>query len=185
MLAAVLLTMGMPVTEARHHTFEALYAAHRVRVFQLCLRYGGGSSGWAEDVTHDVFIKLFEHLPRLSAHEDLGGWLYRVTSNLALRKLRDRSLFERIFSLIKEPEAHVPAPDQLVEHRQETARAVAAIQSLPPKERVVMSMKLIDGTSQNEIAEALRMSKGNVSKLLTRGREKLIAAGWEVSDDDA
>ena len=184
MLAAVL-TMGTPLTDSRHRTFEALYGAHRVRVFQLCLRYGGGSSGWAEDVTHDVFVKLFEHLPRLNAQDDLGGWLYRVTSNLALRKLRDRSLLERILSLVKEPALHAPPPDQLVEHREETARAVAAIQTLPAKERVVMSMKLVDGTSQQEIAQALGMSKGNVSKLLTRAREKLRDAGWEVSDDDA
>ena len=163
--------------------FENLYERHRQKVFRLCLRYGGGSSGWAEDVTHDVFIRLLEHLPTLEDHADLGGWLYRVTANLALRRLsRDRSLLERIVRLVQP--GPVIRPDQIVEHRQETAAAVQAIEALPPSERVVMMMKLIDGTSQTQIALALRMSKGNVSKLVTRGRQKLIAAGWESLDDD-
>ena len=167
---------------ANRDTFEALYERHRLKVFRLCLRYGGGSSGWAEDVTHDVFLQLLKHLPELDTHSDLGGWLYRVTANLALRRLaRDRSLFERIVRLVQP--APVTRPDQLVERRQETAAAVAAIEALPPNERVVMMMKLVDGASQNEIAQALGMSKGNVSKLVSRGREKLIAAGWEGVDD--
>ncbi len=164
--------------------FEHLYERHRTKVFRLCLRYGGGSSGWAEDVTHDVFIRLLEHLPTLAAHEDLGGWIYRVTANLALKRLsRDRSLLEKIVRLVQP--APVVRPDQIVEHRQETAAALKAIEALPPNERVVMMMKLVDGTSQNEIADALRMSKGNVSKLISRGRQKLVAAGWEGLDDDA
>ena len=177
------LTLGTLLTDVARESFETLYERHRLRVFRLCLRYGGGSAGWAEDVTHDVFVKLLEHLPDLDGQDDLGGWLYRVTSNLALRHLRDKSVLTRILNLVRQPAEHAPAADRLVEHREETEQAMAAIGALPPKERVVMLMKLVDGKSQNEIASALEMSKGNVSKLLARGREKLVADGWEVSDD--
>jgi RNA polymerase sigma factor (sigma-70 family) len=166
------------------HSFEALYERHRLTVFRLCLRYGGGSGGWAEDVTHDVFIRLLEQLPRLGEHDDLGGWLYRVTSNFALKRLRrDRSFVSRLVRLVQSPPEHAPAPDLLVEHQEQTLEAKRAIEGLPPKERVVMLMKLVDGTSQSEIARALGMSKGNVSKLVARATERLVAAGWELADD--
>lgn len=165
--------------------FESLYQRHRLQVFRWSLRYGGGSSVWAEDVTHDVFLKLFEQLPTLEEHSDLGGWLYRVTSHFALKRLsRDRSLLERIVRLVQPPPA-AEAADQLVERSQETAAALRAIDSLPPHERVVVMMVLVDGTSQTEVAKALGMSKGNVSKLMSRARGKLSAAGWEGVDSDS
>jgi RNA polymerase sigma factor (sigma-70 family) len=181
-MPAAALTLEAPLAELPPQIFESLYERHRLKVFKLCVRYGGGSSVWAEDVTHDVFLKLFEELPKLDAREDLGGWLYRVTSNLALRRLqRDRSLIERVVRLVQS--APQPSAEQLVQRREETAAALSAIEALPPKERVVMLMKLVDGTSQTEIARALGMSKGNVSKLVALGRAKLIAGGWEVGDE--
>ena len=163
--------------------FEALYQQHRLQVFRWGLRYGGGSSAWAEDLTHDVFLKLFAALATLDDQADLAGWLYRVTSNLALRRLgRERSLVGRLRLLVQPPPA--TATDQLVERREETAAAVAAINTLPPNERVVLLMVLVDGTSQTEVAHSLGMSKGNVSKLMARGRAKLIAAGWGGLDDE-
>lgn len=163
-------------------TFESLYLRHRQQVFRWCLRYGGGSSVWAEDVTHDVFLKLFEHLPKLQDPAELGGWLYRVTAHLSLKRLtRDRSLLERVVRLVQPP-APPRSADQLVERREETADAVKAIEALPPGERVVMLMMLVDGASQTEVAQAIGMSKGNVSKLAARARKRLAEAGWEGVD---
>lgn len=160
-------------------SFESLYTRHRLQVFRWCLRYGGGSSLWAEDVTQDVFLRLFEQLPSLEEHAELDGWLYRVTSHLALKRLtRDRSLLERIVRLVQPPPPR-EAADQLVERSQDTAAALRAVDALPPNERMVAMMVLVDGTSQTEVAQALGMSKGNVSKLMSRAREKLTAAGWE------
>ncbi len=177
-MLSAFLTLDNSVPNSDAATFQALYERHRHRVFRLCLRYGGGSSGWAEDVTHDVFVQLLEHLPTLEDHADLGAWLYRVTANFALRRLsRDRSLLDRLVRMVQP--AAVARPDQLVERRQDTAAALRAIEALPAKERVVMMMLLADSTSQSEIAQALGMSKGNVSKLVARGRQRLSAAGWE------
>ncbi|HEX4621795.1 MAG TPA: sigma-70 family RNA polymerase sigma factor [Myxococcaceae bacterium] len=165
-------------------SLQACYQAHRVWVHRLCLRYGGGSAGWAEDVTQDVFVKLLEHLPRLEGTGDLTGWLYRVTTHLALKRLRkDRTFAAKVARMLTgAPPPSEPSPDELFEGKESARAAVKAMEALPPKERVVMSMKLVDGKSQNEIAEALGFSKGYVSKLVTRAEEQLKRAGWEVSD---
>lgn len=168
----------------RGATFEACYAAYRERIYRWCLRYGGGDAGWAEDVTHDVFVKLIEHLPDLENPEDLGGWLYRVTANLSLKRLRrDQSVVGWLRRAYAAAPERAPAPDALFEGHEQAASAMATLRALPPRERMVICLKVLDGKSQREIAEALSMSEGYVSKLAARAWARIRASGWEVDDD--
>src|ERR1044072_1155828 len=81
-------------------TLEECYATHRAFVFHRCLRYGAGDVAFAEEVTQDVFVKLLEPLPSLRDPHDLGGWLNRVTANLAISRLRrERSLLGKLRAL--------------------------------------------------------------------------------------
>jgi RNA polymerase sigma factor (sigma-70 family) len=160
----------------RAAVFDACYREHRDRVFGLCLRYGGGRPAWAEDVTHDVFMKLYVHLPALEKHDDLGSWLYRVAANIAISHLRREQSFigklRRAFAA--ESLAEAPIDEQLSE-RQSADRAVATLRTLPAKERVVLCMKILDGKSQREIAELLSLSEGYVSKLHAGVRQRKAA----------
>lgn len=164
--------------------FETCYQAHRERVFHWGLRFGGGRAAWAEDLTHDVFLKLLEKLPELTNHDDLGGWLYRVTANLAISRLRrDRSLLSRLKRIVVSAYRAFPASPQVAVEQKEAARAaLESLKRLPERERVVLCMKVLDGKSQKEIADALSMSEGYVSKLISRALETIRALGWEVSD---
>ncbi|MBX5482090.1 MAG: sigma-70 family RNA polymerase sigma factor [Myxococcaceae bacterium] len=180
--------LDLTLTDDQRATFEACFRAHRHKVFRLGLRYGRGSETWAEDLTQEVFMKLLQELPVLTDHEDLGGWIYRVTTNAALSKLRrERSwlgFLEQMVSEDREPEDEVGADTRL--ELSETAReAEKLIASLPPKERIVLSMKVLDGLPQREIARALHMSEGYVSKLLSRAWNKVRAAGWDVGGEEA
>lgn len=180
-MVAVSLPAPTPKIPAAPPTFEACYEAHRQRVYHLCLRYGGGNPSFAEDVTHEVFLKLLEHLPRLDNPDDLGGWLYRVAANLSLTHLRrSRSILARFLPAYRSTVAHAePAPDELFEQREAAAAAMRTLRQLPPRERVVICMKMLDGKSQKEIAETLSVSEGYVSKLLARAWQRIRAAGWE------
>jgi RNA polymerase sigma-70 factor (ECF subfamily) len=165
-------------------TFEACYTAHRNDVYRRCLRYSGGRAGWAEDVTHDVFVKLLEHLPTLADTDDLGGWLYRVGTNLCITRLRrEQTMLGRLRSLFDPRPAEAPSVEVVRECQEEAAAALAVVSTLPAQERAVLCMKLLDGKEQKEIAEILSMSEGYVSKLLARAWTKIRVAGWEVDHD--
>lgn len=163
-------------------TPELLYLHHRQRIFQLCLRLGAGDRDWAEDATHDVFIKLLERLPALDRAEDLGGWVYRVTVNTCMTRLkRDGSVWRKVArTLAAAPPPAVESPEHQVQVRQDLAAALAALRELPGKERVVFCMRYLDELPQQQIAAALGLSEGYVSKLLGRVRERLQQQGWEV-----
>ena len=167
------------VAVARSMTFEACYRVHRAHVFRLSLRYAGGRRSWAEDLTHDVFVKLLEHFPRLTAHDDLGGWLYRVTAHLAISRIRrEQTLVGKVRHLLAGEEAVDPSLD---DHVDATA-ALAVLRRLPARERVALCMKVLDGKTQREIAESLSISEGYASKLVARAWERVRGSGWEPDD---
>lgn len=178
------------MARAPHHSpvsFEALYEAHAEQVYLWALRYARGRTGWAEDVAHDVFLKAWEHRAWLR-EEDVKGWLFRVTQNVAFSALRrENTLRGRLWKLLApaSPEDPAPTPDVAVEQRQALRLATAALDRLPDQERVVISLKLLDGLSQREIARMLSLSEGYVSKLIARALRRLSSWGWEVDDGAA
>jgi len=177
-MLAVATALSPPPQAVPAATFGACYQAHAPRVFRWALRFGCGSRPFAEDLTHDVFLKLLQELPKLDRTEDVGGWLYRVTANLALSRLRrERSFLARLERAWSSANATSATPEERVLLHDDARRAAKALEALPAKERVVLSMKVLDGKSQREIAEALSMSEGYVSKVVSRAWERLNVQG--------
>jgi RNA polymerase sigma factor (sigma-70 family) len=178
-MAATSQTFDVPYPELQRVSFEQAWEAHRGRVFHWALRYGAGDRAWAEDVTHDVFLKLWSHLPQLSEHDDVGGWLYSVTARVAVSRLRAHKGLLSVLRKWLQPQSGAE-PDASLHARRSSAAALKALDALPDRERVVLCMVALDGLSQREVSVQLRLSEGYVSKLLHRGREHLRALGCEV-----
>src|SRR4051812_271980 len=176
---------SLRVGESASLVIERLYDRHKDSVFRLALRYGRGDVGWAEDVTHDVFLDLFDFLGRLEDLDDLAGWFYRVTTNRCLNRLKRQHLMTRplIRLLVGGPQREPPDPEQIAIARSELKTAFDPVNGLPPKERVVFFMRHVDGLDQVAIARALQFSEGYVSKLLQRATRELERAGWQVNDE--
>jgi len=170
-----------PALERYPVTPAALYEQHRQRVYQLCLRLGAGNRDWAEDATHDVFVKLLERLPGLDQADDLGAWIYRVTVNTCLTRLkRDGSVWRRVARTLAATPPRTDDPERRVQVRDELGAVLRQLDELPARERVVFCMRYLDELPQHAIAENLELSEGYVSKLLGRVRERLQRSGWEV-----
>jgi RNA polymerase sigma-70 factor (ECF subfamily) len=169
----------VPAAELQRVELADAFERHRDEVFHWALRYAAGDRAWAEDLTHDVFLKLHGHLGSLEARADLGGWLYTVTARLALtRRRNERGWLSRLESFFK-PQRSSPLDEQ-VAARQATRTALQMLNALPDKERIVLCMELLDGLKQRDIAKALKISESHVSKLLKRARERVRIAGWEL-----
>lgn len=172
---------------SRTERVEALYLQHREFVYRLALRYGGGSHAWAEDITQEVFLRLFDVIDELEARDDAGGtepWFYRVTTNRCLNRLRAERIRNAapVRWLLGRRNTDTRDPERVAAARQGLQNASAALHALPPKEQVAFSMHVLDGKKQIEIAEQLGHSKGYVSKLIARAEARVRAAGWEVPE---
>lgn len=169
---------------ARPVSFDTLYEEHAEDVFFWAMRYAAGRSSWAEDVTHDVFLKAWEHRASLR-EEDVKGWLFRVTQNVAISALRRDNTLRRRLADFLFPSQRTEAestPEAALERREAVRSATAMLDRLPGQERVVMALKMLDDLSQREIAQLLSLSEGYVSKLISRAQGRLSAWGWKVDD---
>src|SRR5579862_901270 len=70
--------------------FELLYRLHSGRVYSLCLRMMKGNTSEAEDLTQEVFLRLFHKISTFRAESAFSTWLHRLTFNLVLMRLRRR-----------------------------------------------------------------------------------------------
>lgn len=183
MTPALQLPRSEAASSTQRSTLEACYVAHRAVVFHRCLRYGAGNVAFAEEVTQDVFVRLIEHLPHLRDADDLGGWLHRVAANLAISRLRrERSLLGKLQALWSTSPHVDESALGLALRKQRADRVLDTLRLLPPRERVAICMKVLDGMSQREIAHALELSEGYVSKMIQRAMRRIADAGWEIDD---
>jgi RNA polymerase sigma-70 factor (ECF subfamily) len=142
-----------------------------------------GRRSFAEDVTQETFIRLYRNFAKVTQDEPVSDWLYAVASRLCISRLRrERSLLGWLSRVAHAVDDGAPSAAQLFERHEAAAAVMSAIGELPPRERVALCMKAIDGKSQRDIARILRVSEGYVSRLISSARTRLIAMGWENLD---
>ena len=159
------------------NTWDDIVAEHSARVYRLAYRLTGNRQD-AEDLTQDVFIRVFRSLDSYEPG-NFNGWIHRITTNLFLDRVRRTSRIrmdafaegaeERLLSEEVLPEAvvHDAAFDPDIE---------TALASLPEEFRVAVVLCDIEGLSYEEIADVLGLKLGTVRSRIHRGRAQLRKA---------
>lgn len=133
-------------------------------------------AGLAEDVTQEVFLKLYHHLDSVPGEELLRAWLLRVALNAARNTIRGRSRAavreEEFFKTAVAGDGGVtPALDREFERREQIAEAQRALAQIKEPTRSCLLLKE-QGLSYKEIAGALSLNEANVGSLIARGRKE-------------
>lgn len=157
--------------------FELLFVRHHARVFRVSVRILKDRQS-ALDAVQETFIRAPARLGQYTGQGTFGGWLARITANLAVDGLRRRRRHERHETLSAAAEAATvpwegPRPDQATEASRLRRALESAMARLPPMQRIVLVMKEIEGLSCEEIATALRCSVGTMMSRLHYARRKL------------
>lgn len=151
--------------------FERLYRAHAGRVYSLCLRMLADQS-LAEEVTQDVFVRVWEKLPGFRGDAAFTTWLHRVTVNVALTRRKTVGIRD---GRLADDEALDGAPARS-EHVGERLDLEGAIAQLPRGARTVFVLHDVQGFTHEEIGEQLGISPGGSKAQLHRARMLLRAA---------
>lgn len=152
--------------------FERLYRAHERRVFSVALHFFGGDRAQAEDVTQQVFLKIYDKIADFRGASELTTWIYRLTVNACIDEQRRTRRFFSLDVFFGEFRARAAAYEKC--ERREVASAVQkAIGELKPKFRLPILLKYSEGLSYEEIARVLDCSIGTISSRLNRGHKML------------
>jgi RNA polymerase sigma-70 factor (ECF subfamily) len=153
--------------------FERLVPAYRRRVFGLAYSILRDRAA-AEDLAQEVFVKLWQALPRYDGRAQLSTWIYAITRNAAISALRARrrdvSLSDPAVAEEAEGMAASPAnaPDEAMLRRR--------IDALPDKQRVAITLYYLDERPVEEVAEMMGLPANTVKTHLHRARAGLAAA---------
>jgi RNA polymerase sigma-70 factor, ECF subfamily len=154
--------------------FRCLFEAYKDKVFSIAVYSSGGDRTVAEDVTQQIFLKLFTAIRQFRGDSEFTTWLYRLVVNACHDERRRR---RRLLPWDTTPTANNVSdrkPQEKQYARLEVADAVrGAIEELKPKFRLPILLKYIEGLSYEEIAEVMGCSKGTVASRLNRGHSQL------------
>jgi RNA polymerase sigma-70 factor (ECF subfamily) len=162
--------------EGNGEAFGLLVERYKAKVFNLASSWTQDRAA-ADDLAQEIFIKAYFSLPKFKFKSEFGTWLYRIAVNHIkdyLRKkktrLKEIPLEEGKKILTAENEGRLE--DEQVEEKRR-ALVQAALQHLPEKHRIILTLRDIQGLSYEEISCVLRLSPGTVDSRLFRARKKL------------
>lgn len=159
--------------------WEELVRTHTRRVYGICYRFTGSDTE-AQDLTQDVFLRLFRSLSSFRARDGaFTVWLARMARNLLIdnyRKTRLQRASDSIEDQLRELEARGPASsraDAMLAGREAGELIQQALGKLSPELRETVILRDLEEMEYREIAGVLSIPEGTVKSRLNRGRAEL------------
>ena len=168
--------------------WERIVRLHWRRVFNVAYKFVGKHDE-AEDLTQDIFIKIFKSLGTFDRRANFQTWLVSVSRNLCIDHYRsvrkERQTIDRDVDANElAPAAAEPGPIAALEQRDRITLLREALASLPDTLRTAVVMRDIQEWSYQEIAERLTLPEGTVKSRINRGRNELARQIRRLRGDD-
>ena len=173
------------VTTGDKRAFEVLIHRHQRPVLNFICRFMGNRTD-AEDLTQEVFLRVWKAAGTYKPDAKFTTWLYRIATNLCINKqraIRIRMLFARSQSqeqrqdskdsFITGESAEFLTPEDRLIDSEKSVQLLNALNELPTSQRIAILLKIYDGLSYHEIAQIMERSVSAVDSLLIRGKKNL------------
>jgi RNA polymerase sigma-70 factor (ECF subfamily) len=157
--------------------WESIVRLYRRKVFNVAYKFVGRHDQ-AEDLTQDVFLKLYKSLDTFDRRANFQTWLISVSRNLCIDHYRAvRKERETINRDVDPADFAPPSPDTRADAQLEMRDRVKllrrALDKLAPTLRTAVMLRDIQELTYQEIAERLRLPEGTVKSRINRGRTEL------------
>jgi RNA polymerase sigma-70 factor (ECF subfamily) len=161
--------------------FDVLVRRHQKGVWKIVRRYVKRDAD-AFDITQQVFVRAFKALGGFRGAATVRSWLYRIAINCALSWIRDHRR-EEPTEIAEDSLTEMPAAPGRIASDQDGAQLRKAIAMLPPKQRMVLELRVFDDLSFKEVAELADCSENTAKVNFHYAVKKLrdILGGTDVS----
>ena len=162
--------------------FRELVDRYKKKIYNIALDMTGNHHD-AEDISQDVFIKVYRSLYLYRGDAKFSTWVYRITSNTCIDKSRKKSwkallIKENMDQNIKIHDAYEKKKPQLNPEKSAESDIIqkhiqAALQTLSNRERIIFIMRHYNDLPLKEIASSLQITEGTVKSTLFRALKRL------------
>lgn len=153
--------------------FDITFAQHWNRVYGIAFSLVGDHAE-AEDLALETFWRLYKKAPAKLNRERLGGWLYRVVTNLGLNALRSqhrRESYEQEALFAEQVEHDTQNPADQVERNQTRQNVRTVLAQLKSRSAQLLVLRY-SGFSYRDIAATLEIAPGSVGTFLARAEQE-------------
>lgn len=160
--------------------FEVLYDRHAGKVYNKCFSFVHDSA-LAEDVTHDIFLKVYISLKAFEGRSKFSTWVYAITYNFCVDLIRSKKKAkETLDDYQREVELQSEPSDEEL-FRIQIDKLNTILDLIDPADKSILLMKYQDDFSLQEIADSLGVGLSAVKMRLSRAKEKVVEE-CEVQD---
>ncbi len=161
--------------------FEQLVREHQHRVYDFCVRMLSDREE-AFDLTQEIFLSVHQHVERFRADAKLTTWIFRISRNHCLNRLkylkrrgrgRSDEFSETNEWSITESLGGAARPDEAITAQRERELVHRAIAHLEEEQRALVVLRDVEGLSYEEIMQITELPEGTVKSRLHRARERL------------
>lgn len=166
--------------------FNEIVARYKGKIYNYLFRMTGNAED-AEDLTQEVFVRMYNSIHTFRAEASLSTWLFRIAGNLCVdafrRKKKERGLVSSLDTSFYSDDDNaaatrdVPdsstAPETLLSRKELGGQITAALDRLPPKLRSAVILHDIEGLSYEEIATVEKIPLGTVKSRIFNARVAL------------
>jgi len=160
--------------------FEKLYHEYKTLVYNVALNYLQNLED-AEEVTQDVFVKVYCSLENFNQKSSHKTWIYRITINQCLDFIKKKNSQKRFFIFGKKSQNEqeylntttFEHPGILMENKEDAVILFEVINSLTENQKTAFLLSKLDGLSNPEIAEIMQLSISSVESLIFRAKATL------------
>ncbi|MFH1335180.1 MAG: sigma-70 family RNA polymerase sigma factor [Candidatus Zixiibacteriota bacterium] len=174
------------VQKGDNYAFDLLVKRYQRKIYFLAYRMVKDHDN-ADDIAQDTFINAYSAIGSFKAGYSFYTWLYRICMNLSINFLKRQkfmipeSHFEEEKSPLEKETTRVNPADLLASKEMEI-KIDRALNSLPPKFKAVLILRIYEDLSYEEIAQTLNISTGTVMSRLFRARERMQEMLKEYKD---
>lgn len=169
---------------ARGHepALAKLYAIFSKRVFNTALGYLQNTAE-AEEVTQDVFVKIYQSAARFEGKSAVATWIYRIAINQSIDRIAHRNRQKRFGVVVRFFRGHSPElqidlphfdhPGVVLEQKENARILFKAIESLPEQQKAAFILSFVEELPRQEAADVMQVSLKAVESLLQRAKANL------------
>ncbi len=159
--------------------FEEIYKAFSSIVYTVAFNITHDRQD-AEEVTQNVFVKVFRALKSFNFESAFGTWIYRIAMNTAITLYRSRARYSQKTESFDETKCSVAGQESdqskdVLDRQSAEAKVARLLEHLTPEHRSCIVLRELEGLDYKEIAAVLRIPINIVRSWLKRAREALVA----------
>lgn len=152
-------------------SLEEVFHKYRDFVFRTCFRYFKNTRD-AEDLTQEVFLKLYKKLPDFRGDSALTTWIYRIATNTCIDHLRTRKEYVS-YDEFKIDENEMPNFSSHSDASLAKIDLEKILEQVNPETREILFLTLAEGCTYDEAAEVVGISKSAIAKIVVRFQKKI------------